>query len=151
MNEKNLRPPFSPSEAREMGARGGASPKRRATLDAKKLMKKMLNAYPAMSKPEKEQLKAMGMDLQDADSMTNAALLAAKVIQQARDGDLEAIKMAFEMAGQAVTARDQNERERVAVEREKVRLMERGTAASAAGVPVLIDTRPEESEADGER
>lgn len=150
-NENNLRPPFTPSEAREYGARGGGSPKRRQTLDAKRIMRKMLTGKPLMPGELKTKLKNIGIDTDDPELATTAALLSATIIQKALGGDMDAIKMALEMAGQAITAKDQTDREKLAIERDKLKLLEKQGSTAGDDKPVINITmgiNPDESEAE---
>ena len=144
LNLQNLKIPTS-EEARRNGAKGGSSPKRRATLDAKKLMKSILSSSPVITDKTLKSLRNHGVNVDDENLTTNAAVIQAVIASKAMNGDLEAAKMVFEMAGFTVTAKDQNEREKVSVERRKLKLIEQGQYQKKE-MPVLIDTRPPEPE-----
>lgn len=109
-------------ESRKNGAKGGASPKRKATLDAKRLIKTFLLSSPTLSPAKRRELEAMGLDLNDPDMTDNAAVITAVLIKKAQDGDLKAIQMAMEMAGQAIDAKTALEIKRIELERERIGL-----------------------------
>lgn len=144
---ENLKPVRSKEEARERGAKGGSSPKRMATLNAQKLMKKFLLSTPKRNEQVDAFLENVGVDTADQEMVTNAALLAAKILQQAMSGDMDAIKLAFEMSGQMMTAKDQNERRKADTEREKLKILKQG-GVSVTDTPLIVINKPEvESEA----
>lgn len=100
-----------------------AAKKRSQNLKVKSILTKMLTATPQMSEKLKKQLHdQMGIDLEDAEMLTTAAMISVKLIQQALAGDKEAIRMVFEMAGQSVDARTMTDRERLKIERERLKI-----------------------------
>lgn len=121
LNLQNLKTPTS-EEARRNGAKGGSSPKRRATLDAKKLMKSILTSSPVMSNKTRNSLTLLGVDVNDPKLTTNAAVIQAVIASKAMNGDLTAAKMALEMGGQPVDAKTLVELERLKLERDKFEL-----------------------------
>lgn len=99
-------------------------------LCVKSIAEKILNATSKTAEQLKDQIAGLGIDTQDAEMMTNASLILIKLMQQASNGDQNAIKMLFEMAGQTVDAKTALDRQRLELERERLQL-ERERAALA--------------------
>lgn len=114
--------------------------KRQQNLKVKSILTKMLTATPQMSEKLKKQLRdQMGLDLDDSEMCTTAAMISVKLIQQAMSGDKEAARMVFEMAGQSVDAKTITERDRLKIERERLKLeKERAGEASGDELPQIV-------------
>lgn len=145
----------SPIEARLNGSKGGSSPKRKQTLDAQRIMKKLLLAHPPITDKMRVSLETIGADVSDAEMTTNAALMAAVIVTQALDGDLDAVQMALEMGGQITNNKSANdarkleiEAEKLDIEREKIAVITEGNGAASVekareileAVPSAIDS-----------
>lgn len=130
----------------EAGRKGGL--KRAANVNLQKTMTKILGAQPNLTESMIENMQKRGLDISDSEVTNTAALIGLVLTNKALAGDIEAARMVFEMAGQVVDGRTANERERVKLEKQRLRFLERGNAASAASIPVLIDTRPDETAAE---
>lgn len=134
-----MRPVRSKEEARERGSKGGSSPKRKKTLETQRLMKKLLLSEPALNANTKDSLKRIGVDVDgDEELTTNAAILSATILQKAFSGDPEFIRMAFEMSGQCITAKDITDRAKLEIEREKLRLLSEQGITEADARPVIV-------------
>ena len=120
--------------------KGGKARQRQVRMQA--LMKGMLKASPETSESMLAALQRMGIDTDDPANTTVAALMTVQVLKQALAGDLNAIQMAFEMAGESVDARSQIEREKLALEKKKLSMQGQGPAAS--DIPRIIITTSDE-------
>lgn len=142
------REPFSPKEAQQFGAKGGASPKRKKTLEAKKLMRTLLMSSPTLSPQTVDQLRKIGVDTDNPDLTTNAAILSATILQKAFGGDPQFVRMAFEMGGIPVDIKGAADIERLKIEREKLKLLKEDGVAAAAELPMIVFRPPEKGESD---
>lgn len=89
----------------------------------RQIASKILYSKPAMPEEMVEQLKGkLGIDMADGDMMTNAAVLLFRLLNNANNGDANAIIQLFEMTGQPVSAKSFAERERLEIERERLKL-----------------------------
>lgn len=147
--------PFTAGDPRaaEAGRKGART--RNANVNLQKMMAKVLCAQPRLTERMIERMQEQGIDLGDNELTNTAALIGLVITNKALAGDLEAAKMVFEMAGHVIDQKTITERERIKVEKQRLRLMEQGHAPTAE-MPILIDTRPEpdkpaaEPEADAE-
>lgn len=118
-NVGNLRAFPSGEAAKAAGAKGGSSPKKKATLNAKRLMRTVLMSKPDLDDKQRKRLEAIGLDLNDESLTTNAALISAVILSKALKGDLTAVRMALEMGGQPIDAKAIIELEKLKLERER--------------------------------
>lgn len=125
---------FKKGDPRTIENAGKGGRKYSRNLKIKNLMSTLLSGEP-MIRPELEaKMQNLGIDTSDPDQRTVMALMGITVIQQALGGDLDAIKLALEMAGQNTDARTQIERERLALEKEKLKLLKQQANAKVNGV-----------------
>ena len=136
MNEQNLKH-FTKENAAENGRKGGSSPKRKATIKAKNLMKMYLASKPEISEESLKSLKKLGVDVDDPNITSNMSLMMAIIVSRAHNGDMDAVKMALEMAGDIVTARDAIAKEQLELEREKLRLMQDQKSGGQSDAPII--------------
>jgi len=61
----------------------------------------------------------------------------AIIVSRAHNGDMDAVKMALEMAGDIVTARDAIAKEQLELEREKLRLMQDQKSCGQNDAPII--------------
>lgn len=96
MNEQNLKPPRSTSEARERGAKGGkaSGAARRKKRDAKEAANLFLNL--AASKNLDKYLDELNVKEQDK---TNLMAIIARHTLQAQSGNINSARFIFELAG----------------------------------------------------
>lgn len=134
--------PFTPGDARTVEAARKGGRTRAANVNLQKTMSKILGAQPRLTERMIERMEEQGLNLGDDELTNTAALIGLVLTNKALAGDLDAAKMVFEMAGQVVDARTATERERLKLERQRLRLMERDHVITG-DMPVLIDTRPE--------
>ena len=136
MNEQNLKH-FTKENAAENGHKGGSSPKRKATIKAKNLMKMYLASKPEISEESLKSLKKLGVDVDDPNITSNMSLMMAIIVSRAHNGDMDAVKMALEMAGDIVTARDAIAKAQLELEREKLKLMQDQRSGGQNDAPII--------------
>lgn len=97
-NEQNLRPPFTPSEAREMGRRGGlacgAARRKRKTLA--ELAGIVVNAPLEQGGEAYESVRSMVSDLDEGDMTMGVAMVAGQAAA-AVDGNANAMRVMMEL------------------------------------------------------
>lgn len=108
---------------RTKNAARSAAKKRSQNLNVQRLMTKMLTSQHKISDDMKKQFsEQLGFDVDDDEMLTNAAILALKIMQSGFNGDIGAAMNCFEIAGQRVDSRSQNEKERLKIERERLKI-----------------------------
>lgn len=97
-NEQNLRPPFTPEQAREYGRKGGikSAEAKRKRKNAKECMN-MILSLDAKGKKSRELMKNMGIE--DKEQQNIMLLMATMFAKAASTGDPSAIKTILEIAG----------------------------------------------------
>lgn len=115
-------------------------------LNMQRTVAKILGASPKLTDKMVMQMEQQGLDLNDPESCTTAALIGLVLANKAMAGDINAAKLVLELGGQITDQRTVTDRERLKLDKQKLKLMERGSIP-ATDIPVIIDTRPDESEA----
>ena len=106
-NEMNLRPPFSPEEARTYGSKGGkaSAASRRARRDAKMVAEMVLSMTPDLPPQTLEAMHRMGLSKKGKPDMRMVSTMA--IMNRAIKGDYKAYAFILELAGE--TARSELE------------------------------------------
>ena len=96
MNNDNLRPPLSPSEARELGAKGGKASG--ASRRAKKTIADYLKNWGSseLNDGDREQLEKAGF----GSDATKKTLLLLPLLEKAKEGNLKALEMIIALLGE---------------------------------------------------
>lgn len=136
---------FAQGDARTLNAAQKGGRTRAAQVNLQKTMTKILGAQPRLTERMIERMQEQGLDLGDSELTNTAALIGLVLTNKALAGDLEAAKMVLEMAGQITDSKTVTERERLKIEKQRLRMLERGHVPQAE-MPVIIDTRPADPE-----
>lgn len=114
MNDANLRPVLTKSEARERGSTGGkkSGESRRRKRDQRALMTTMLKAIPELDKAAVANLKRLGFEGKgtNKDQFTIEVIGAAALLQKVMRGDTRAYSLLLEILGEDAYSRREAER-----------------------------------------
>lgn len=110
---------------KEAARKGALSPKRKATVNAKRIMNKLLTSCPPMTDKIVDSMRAIGVDINDEELKTTAGMIEAVLIAQALNGDKEAVRMVLEIAGETTSIRDAHDAEKIKLEARKVSIEEK--------------------------
>jgi len=98
-NEKNLKP-FTSKEASENGRKGGiASGKAKRQ---KKLFKQLMNSYLESEESNLDNWNELSMAGFEPEEITNKAVIIKRLVDQAKTGDVQAVKLVLSIVGEDV-------------------------------------------------
>ena len=98
-NEKNLKP-FTSEEASKNGRKGGiASVKAKRQ---KKLFKQLMNSYLESEESNLDNWNELSMAGFEPEEITNKAVIIKRLVDQAKTGDVQAVKLVLSIVGEDV-------------------------------------------------
>lgn len=121
MNDENLIKISTTKEAREKGHNGGvrSGEVRRAKRDAKKCLQLILDTAAKGDKTKQTVNEIMGVDTSD---VTNRDVMLARLALNAMQGDMNALKMVLEMAGETPAEKRAEKQEKRAAKAFRVQM-----------------------------